>query len=192
MAIKSVKNKTRSGSLLIGNSPYVPPSFESIATATGTGSSPTITFSSIPSTYKHLQLRILGRTDNASTGALVEAFVNGDTGQNYAFHRLQADGTSASANGGASQFSIQSLIRATGASAAANIMTASIIDIHDYTSTTKAKTIRSFYGFDFNGSGNVYLGSGLWTSTSAVTSLTLTAVANWTTNSVFSLYGIKG
>ena len=167
-------------------------SYESIATAVGTGSSPTITFSSIPSTYKHLQLRILGRTDNASTGTLVEAYVNGDTGQNYAFHRLQADGSTASANGAGSQFSIQALIRATGASAAANIMTASIIDLYDYTSTSKAKTFRSFYGFDFNGSGNIYLGSGLWTSTSAVTSLTFTAVANWTTTSTFALYGIKG
>ena len=36
--------------------PEVASSFESIATATGTGSSGVITFSSIPSTYKHLQI----------------------------------------------------------------------------------------------------------------------------------------
>ncbi len=38
--------------------PPVTSSYESIATSTATGSS--ITFSSIPSTYKHLQVRALG------------------------------------------------------------------------------------------------------------------------------------
>ena len=45
-------------SMLAGNAAYVPSSYESIASATGTGSSGTITFSSIPSTYQSLQLRV--------------------------------------------------------------------------------------------------------------------------------------
>ena len=44
--------------------PVTPSSFESIATVSGTGSSGTITFSSIPATYKHLQIRYIGKTND--------------------------------------------------------------------------------------------------------------------------------
>jgi hypothetical protein len=42
--------------------------YESIASATGTGSSATITFSSIPSTYQHLQILYLVGILNTSEG----------------------------------------------------------------------------------------------------------------------------
>jgi len=64
MAITSIKtgssftNLVKYNDFLGPNSAYIPTSYESIASATGTGSSNTITLSSIPSTYKHLQLRI--------------------------------------------------------------------------------------------------------------------------------------
>jgi hypothetical protein len=70
-----------------------------------------------------------------------------------------------------------------------------IIDIHDYASTTKNKTVRSFFGHDRNGAGSVYLYSGLWMNTGAITSLSL-GQANFSgtfdTGTVASLYGIKG
>ena len=66
-----------------------------------------------------------------------------------------------------------------------------ILDVHDYASTSKNKTIRSLNGNDQNGAGDIYLTSGLWLSTAAVTSLTLFTSANYL-NTTFSLYGIKG
>ena len=92
-------------SMLAGNSAYVPPSYESIASATGTGSSGTITFSSIPGTYQHLQIRINSRNDSTD-GATTTMRFNGDTGSNYARHYLYGDGATVSASGNATTTSM--------------------------------------------------------------------------------------
>jgi len=198
MAVTSFKRSLYSSnpdkyvSFLAGNPFYVPPSFESIATATGTGSSGTITFSSIPSTYKHLQIRIHGKDTEAlysRVGLIVRA--NGDTTSNYAYHAIRGDGSTAAASGSSSATSIQTADGMAGGSEA-NVYGAAIIDIHDYASTAKNKTFRIFIGVDNNGSGHLRLNSGLWMSTSAITSISLlTNNQFWTTGSVFSLYGIK-
>lgn len=164
-------------------------SFESIATAVGTGSSDTITFSSIPSTYKHLQIRALAN-DGVGNGFEASLVLNSDTSANYAYHRLSGSGTTASATGSTGDSSI----RIGNAGNVADTFATYIIDIHDYASTTKNKTTRTFTGRDYNGSGGVALYSGLWLSTSAVTSISIVNVGarSWTATSVFSLYGIKG
>jgi hypothetical protein len=165
-------------------------SYESIASATGTGSSGVITFSSIPSTYKHLQIRMIARDNTAATHNLVYINFNGDTGNNYSFHFLRGNGSAASASGAASAAAINYGGVASGTAAT---IAPTITDIIDYASTSKYKTTRSITGFDDNTNGNVWLCSGLWQSTSAVNSLTLTnPSANFTTTSIFALYGIKG
>jgi len=76
----------------------------------------------------------------------------------------------------------------------ADIMGTSIIDVHDYASTTKNKTVRTMTGFDSNGAGQITLVSSLWMSTAAITSMSIISSvgSNFTTNSTFALYGIKG
>lgn len=168
-------------------------SFESIASATGTGASGVITFSSIPQTYAHLQIRINGRSDVTSTSESVLARANGDTGSNYVRHNLQGDGTTATAGAAAPAGTNMIVFRITGATTTANAMGTGILDIHDYTSTTKYKTFRSMAGWDGNGTGLIVLNSGLWLSTSAITSISiLTTASNFTTATTVSLYGIKG
>jgi hypothetical protein len=199
MAITSIKtgssftNLVKYDNFLGPNSAYVPPAFESIATATGTGSSGTITFSSIPATYKHLQIRYIARTDAAFSNDFITFRFNSDTATNYAYHLLAGDGASASASGGASS-NIMYGSEITGASATAAIMGTGIIDVIDYASTSKAKTTRIIGGDDRNGAGEIRLSSDLWTSTSAINTITITSFrsANWTTSSTFALYGIKG
>jgi len=170
-------------------------SYESIATATGTGLSGTITFSSIPSTYKHLQVRFMGRS--TSTNLAASIIVNGST-TGYARHYLFGTGASVTAGGQASQSSFSLIDTITGSNSTANIMGTGILDIHDYASTTKNKTLRFFGGYDTNNGsdgGIISLQSSLWANTSAITSIDLRTdgFANfWSTNSVFSLYGIKG
>jgi hypothetical protein len=67
-----------------------------------------------------------------------------------------------------------------------------IIDIHDYASTTKNKTVRTFSGVDMNGSGLVYLTSGLWLNTAAVNSVLLKPDGgDFDTGSSVALYGIN-
>jgi hypothetical protein len=162
--------------------------YESIATVNGNGSATTLTFSSIPSTYVALQIRGIA---NDANGFNIALQFNGDTGSNYAFHRLLGNGSTVSAAG----FATQTYANYIGACASAtSIFSAHIVDIHDYASTTKAKTIRTFTGADANGSGPVSLSSGLWTSTSAITSISLvnTGPNAFITGSSFALYGIKG
>ena len=180
-------------------------SYESIASITPTAGTINILFSSIPSTYKHLQLRCIVR-GNWSGGAgpytsPAEITFNSDTGANYASHRLTGDGSTASASGNSSVNAItrNPIVYPYGTSINSNIFAAAIIDITDYASTTKYKTIRSFNGSEFNQASNeqqINLASGLWQSTSAITSINIEvnggALAGVSTGSTFALYGIKG
>ena len=194
MSISSVKTGAIGDSLLAGNAAYIPTNFESIATATGAGTS-SITFSSIPSTYQYLQLRWIARTGTTGDVSLsLNVRLNGDTGANYTRHLLYGDASgSVIASGGASETSMQVRASARRNSSSANTMGVAIMDIHDYSSTTKNKTMRSFSGNDdSDGTGEVALCSGLWLNTSAVNSITIFSADNFLTSSVFSLYGIKG
>ena len=189
-------NGTSLASTGVSGTVVTPSSYESIATATGTGSSGTITFSSIPTTYSHLQIRAIARDSSANTGVSTY-FVrfNNDTASNYAFHRLYGDGTSALATGSATQTYIYVSGAIPGGGNTANIMGTSILDIHDYSSTTKNKTLRTFNGTDLNNSnGVVGLSSALWLSTSAINRIDFIILGgpNFTTSTTFALYGIKG
>ena len=171
-------------------------SYESIATVTvGAGGSSSITFSSIPSTYKHLQIRLIGRTAVASVNGGVRIAINSDaTAANYRSHYLQGSGSAASAGTSAGSTSgIQDMAYILGNSAGASSFGVAVIDILDYTDTNKYKTVRSLSGGDNNGSGYVSFASGLWLSTSAVTSLVLEGNgSNFNQYSSFALYGVKG
>ena len=164
--------------------------YELITTAFGTGSSGVITFSSIPQEYKHLQIRYTAK--NSSTATQMNITMNGITSGVYARHSLLGNGTAASSgNSTASQTSIQ-LVESMANSTTGNAVNAGVIDILDYTSTTKNKTIRALYGMADNLT-RVYLSSGLYNQTTAVSSVTLTASANnFASLSRFSLYGIRG
>jgi hypothetical protein len=161
-------------------------SFESIATLNGTGSSGTITFSSIPSTYTHLQIRGMAY-DGAANNVYLRA--NGDTGTNYSRHRLFGNGSAVSATGSATQAQIDTGMYG---GYTTNIMSVWTIDLLDYASTTKYKTFRGLAGYDQNGAGAISVFSGLWQSTSAVTSISLIdSAGNFNTQTTFALYGIK-
>ena len=176
-----------------------PTSFESIATVTGDGSSATITFSSIPSTYKSLQIRMLVRDTGTSGNFGVPAIrLNGDTGANYSCHDLVGTGSAVSSSGVASRTYMDNAgTRIIPDSSSANLyMGVAIIDITDYASTSKNKTVRWTVGADTNASYGVSrlgLDSGAWYSTSAVNSVSvlLTTGNAWTTTSKFALYGVK-
>ena len=164
----------------------LPSSFESIATVNGTGSSGTITFSSIPSTYKHLQIRCIS---NDGLGYTITMNFNNDSGTNYAWHVLKGTGSGVVADGIGSVNSMR-IVQENGS--ISNNFAVYIIDILDYASTSKAKTARVFNGRDQNGSGEVELRSGLWTSTDAINRVDISIGGNFINRSTFALYGIKG
>ena len=189
MAVISIKNKTKSGSLLVGNAFYSPPIFESIATVTvGSGGTSAVTFSSIPSTYQHLQVRGIARSTGSSS---MKLRVNSDTGSNYSYHQLYGDGSTIASNGYAS-FTTMYIGNLPVAADGANLFDGFVIDILDYANTSKNKTFRSLNGFDANGSGYIALESDAWLNTSAVTTLEFTTSVGIAQYSSFALYGIKG
>lgn len=198
MSVTSLKTKQKYGTLLAGNEAFDPGAFVPIATATGTGSSGTITFSSIPSTYQHLQIRIISKATRTASFGSNDGYLrfNGDTGSNYTYHRLSGDGSAVSAAGAASQTSMRiARIDQSSYTGLTNTMAVGIIDIHDYANTSKNKTVRYFTGNDTNnvGDGQANLGSGLWMSTNAVSSIEIfLSGTNYTTSTRFALYGIRG
>jgi len=198
MAIRSLKNGTFSRSLLVGNAYYLPPNFESIATVlVGSGGSATISFSSIPSTYDHLQLRITAQTDRGTYGSdYNNVTFNSDTANNYARHYLGGDG-STPLTGGAGNLSY--VAGGVCGTTTGGTFGHSIIDILDYANTNKFKTVRVASGNDLNGTvggygGEVYLLSSLWRSTTAISSITINRNSGsvYSQNSIFALYGIRG
>ncbi len=161
--------------------------YESIATATPSAQS-SITFSSIPSTYKHLQIRF-NLITTAQTRLGVQ--VNGDTSSAYPFHYLSGNGTTAAA-GGSTSGVLAALAVNYNARTDTTYPSVGIFDLIDYASTTKNKVSRTMFGMDNNGAsaGYIELISSLWMSTAAVTSLTFLIAAGTYTGTI-SLYGIK-
>jgi hypothetical protein len=169
----------------------VPNDYESIATVTvGSGGASSVSFTSIASTYKHLQVRILTRSTFGANEWPIFVQLNSSS-SGYAYHDLQGNGSSASASGSSSQ-SLMQLGDTSAASGTANSFGVFILEILDYADTNKNKTGRTLYGYDLNGTGKVGHRSGLWANTSAVTSLSFGTGGNFAQYSSFALYGIKG
>jgi hypothetical protein len=173
--------------MLAGNSTILPGSYESIQTVNvGSGGTTTITFSSIPSTYSHLQVRVIARSTGTSLAGLymsINSSVDPVIG-----HYLVGDGSTvtAAANGN-KQYGW-----AIGSSQLANTFTAEVIDILDYANTNKNKTVRSLAGYELNGSGGIALFSGLFNTTVAINALNIyLPTGNLAQYSSFALYGIK-
>jgi hypothetical protein len=166
-------------------------SYESIATSVvGSGGTSFIEFTSIPSTFKHLQVRyIVKNTSDANQTAMR---FNSDTTSNYFWHILSGNGSSASASDYPSQ-SYMGLPR-TAPPSPSSTFYVGVVDILDYTSANKNKTVRGLGGGDTNGGGHVDFTSGAWNnSASAVSTIRLYALAgNLAQYSSFALYGIKG
>jgi hypothetical protein len=174
-------------SAITGN--LVTTAYQSIMTETLTGSQSSVTFSSIPATFTHLQVRFM----NFAQSSTAQYFrLNGDTGSNYARHLLVGSGSSAAAYAGASQTELWPISGINTSSFPA----VGIIDILDYKNTSKYKTTRTLGGIDNNGgatNNEVAISSGVWMNTNAITSITFFPLSgNFTQYSSFALYGIKG
>lgn len=206
MAITRIKSSgiygSKSDSFLAGNTAYDPGATWLIASTTATAGQTSITFTNISSIYSSLQIRGMIQS-NASTTGLTTQFLNVQfnsvTTTNYVSHYLVGDGSSASASGVTASNGIRVMATCMPNDAYyANMRSAVIIDIQDYTNTTRNKTLRYFSGMDSNLSSSNFglaLGSGFLTnSTSAITSITLVAPtgSGYTTGTKFSLYGMIG
>lgn len=168
--------------------------YSSIATTTLGSTTSSVTFSNIPQSFKHLQIRMYGRTDR------------GYSGNPYDGVYLQYNGNYPSKGHGIAAFDNFTSLPAysetylaflpdSGGSFNTNVYGAFIIDILDYNKSNKNKTTRVFGGFSANASqyGAVSLASLLHDSANPITSITLTSAfgTNFLAHSKFALYGIK-
>lgn len=174
--------------------------YEAIATITvGVGGVATADFTSIPSTYKHLQIRAMGRSGEAgsSTNAIYMRFNNDTTSSNYYAHRLLGENTGVYAQSSQAISGMDFIGQWPLASSTASAFGVAIIDILDYASTSKNKTIRSLNGAEGNNTSvcDISLSSGVWfNSSTAVNRITLVPFngSSFSQYSTFALYGIKG
>jgi len=165
-----------------------------IATITASGSTSSVTFSSIPQTFTHLQLRVFARESSGTqtVGDYAAIQFNNDGTANYTWHQLGGDGGGAFSSGSTGYGALPTVSIA-GNNATSGVYGGGIIDILDYTNTNKYKTIRSLGGVDNNGSGYAILKSGVYLSnTNAITIINVATGGGQTfsSNSTFQLYGI--
>jgi hypothetical protein len=183
--ILGILASSTSGANALGN-------YESIATYTVSGASTaSFTLSSIPNTYKHLQLRCFVKTDAATW---IPIQVNSDTNSQRATHSMRGNGANVYASAGLGSTGEGNYAAVADVSQWGSI----IVDILDYANTNKNKTTRTLFGFDNNGSGSVGIGSILHytVGTAAVTSIGMDITqygsgAKFVVGSTFALYGIK-
>jgi hypothetical protein len=160
----------------------------------GSGGASDITFSAIPSTYTHLQIRGIARSARALYLDGLWIQFNGDTGANYSSHVAYGSGSSVSGFSTSNSSTPQCAVGIAGATSPANVFGANILDILDYASTSKNKTLRALSGIDNNGSGEIDFGSMARYNTAAITSVRLfnESGTNFQQYTQFALYGIKG
>ena len=171
----------------IPNSPFteskdnMATTYEKIATATGTGSSGVITFTSIPSTYT--DLRIISNYSLTGSSANFLTF-NNDSSALYSETNLDGDGASAGSSRRTSQTKI--ILLSNGTNRALHT-----IDVFSYAGSTY-KTSLITQSLDANGSGTIRTTVGLYQSATAISRLdfTLGNPESFTTSSTFTLYGI--
>ena len=159
-------------------------SYDALATVNvPSGGASSITFSSIPSTYKHLQLRSMVLAPSLGGSGVLR--FNSDSAANYSEHFIEGTGATISVNNGINMTGVDYPF-ITGNTTSPGV---SILDILDYANTNKYKTLRNLDGADNNGSGYISFVSYAWRSTSAVSTITITGTFNQ--YSTFALYGIK-
>jgi len=161
-------------------------SYDSIATTTLTGTASSVTFSSIPAGYTHLQIRSNVLASGNTNGGIQMNF-NSDTASNYSNHWMFGNGSSAGAGNTPNDTFIYG-----GFGLYSTFPTVFVSDILDYANTNKGKTVRSLTGNERNGSGFVYMFSGNWRNTNAISTIVITPNSGtFNANSSFALYGIK-
>lgn len=163
--------------------------FESIATVTLGSNNPSIGLNNIPQSYRHLQLRGLIKPQDTNGGTYRFQF-NGVASAVYGEFEFSANGSATV------QASNQGLTTIYIATAQGGQRTgqygAFIVDILDYSDTTKGKVTRMQYGVDDNSAGIRAFCSGYYAQNTAITSIEFQAQGNgFVAGSTIAIYGIK-
>jgi hypothetical protein len=159
-----------------------------IAWQAPTSSPASVTFSSIPGTYRDLYV-VISCTGPAAAG-VTYLNINGDSGTNYNYQFLSSDGSIARASSFYSQNQFQ--MNAWG-NVDSTTPDAVIIHFMDYAQTDKHKSVIWRDGINSSASSSE-IQVGRYASTSAITSITFKhgSSSTYNTGSTFALYGVVG
>ena len=193
-ASKSSISTTSSGkrfNLIAGYSPAVDEMDLIQRVTVGAGGTNTISFSSIPQTYQHLQIRAVARSNRGDqNGDFFQMNYNNDGDANYSWHFMAGNGSGPYTVSSAPAAMMETN-RFPGSLIGSSTFGGIVVNILDYTAS-KHKTMIYIGGWDGNGSGEVYFGSGNWRSVNPVTSIQLNNSGGRTfqQHTTVSLYGV--
>ena len=178
---------------LAGNTAFSPDDEDFLEEVVLTSAASSVTFDNLDtySDYKHLQIRIVARSDRPSfNDDPIKMVFNADTGANYAWHRILGNGSTVTSSAAPSNSSLE-MISVPAATSATDSFGASVIDILDFSDSSKNTTSRALTGM--TDGTFITLTSGLYNNTLPVTSIRLetTTANNYVSGSRFSLYGAK-
>jgi hypothetical protein len=165
----------------------------------GAAGASSVTFSSIPQTgYTDLVVKVSVRGTRAYQFDSAQIRFNGDTGSNYSYRDLLGEGGGTPASGSNTSRGISDRLYLVNVMPAANATSNTFgsfdIYIPNYTSSNYKSVSVDAVGENNSGTaGDVadLLEAGLWSSTAAITSITVGAYsASMTANSTFYLYGV--
>jgi hypothetical protein len=159
------------------------PTYTPLANITLSSSAASVTFSSISQAYRDLVL-VVSATANTGNSYFMVTF-NSDSGANYNMVVMQGNGSSASSATASSdtRHIVNNSFNITNTSSGQFVM-----NIQDFSATDKHKS--SLWRYNKT-DAIVLAAAGRWASTSAITSITITAFYNaYDVGSTFALYGI--
>ena len=181
--------------LLGASAPAAAGAFDLLETTVLTSSASSVTFSGLDaySDYKHLQIRAVTKTAGTSQpNGLLRIRINNDSTLSYSSHRISGDGVSV-ASGFQTDVDQMYLGITTSSQAESENFGSAVIDVLDFSSSTKNKTFRSLNGLVSSPSNSISIRSGLYFKTDPITTMSIfdSRGENWVTGSRFSLYGVK-
>jgi hypothetical protein len=158
--------------------------YKALANVTLGAAAASVTFGSIPATYRDLVLIINGST---SANADVVLRFNSDDGSNYSFVYAAGNGTTAISGAAGSQTSIVLNAYFWRSTEVASL----VINIMDYSATDKHKTVLSRN--NVASAGGVDMFANRWANTAAITSVQCRpfGVQNFASGCTFAVYGIE-
>jgi hypothetical protein len=157
------------------------------------GAASTVSFNNIPQVFNHLKVLLSARSDASTNLVDVTLRFNGDSGISYWGETAYAQGPGTTQNALVFRASTEQLGIMQGASANANFCGENTFDILNYTNTTFYKTVKSNSSActTLNSTNVVRYSAFAWSSTSAITSITvIPSSGNFVAGSIFFLYGI--
>ena len=170
-------------------------SFDLLETTLISSNTASVTFSNLNNyaAYRHLQIRMVVRTNRAEVNDEIWIRANSDSGSNYSQHQLQGNGAAVSSFAQTGQTAAR-LANVTAANMTANAFAPMIVDVLDFSSSSKNTTFRAISGYPgISGWNFSALHSSAWFNTAAVTSLTILPGigTNLVSGCRLSLYGVK-